>query len=409
MDGKKSLEGSASSSNESQSILAGKPDVYVYVRPRSWNPFTMCLKFRRKMIITVEPVLFLYMFGLYLLLSVDEQYIFNRLGREEFITELNFTGPFNFCMSTGALNSLIGRGAGNKVEAETSYLDLYLGVAGQLPSIFAALFYGPLSDRIGRKPIMLIIAIAGCLTGVVTLIIMYLNLSLYLLIPLSLVNALAGSLPGMLTAVYSYIADVSSKKWLTLRIGILESMIFIGGTISLAIGGQWLIKTNCNFEGAIWMYLACNIVIVLYVLLWLPESQNKLQRREMMKNQPSGLGIFIRGIRIFVAKRYSRWRLWFALFGMFIFYLNAIGATSINTLYLLHGPLAWNPGIIGIYQSISEFVHGIALIVLLSFLVIIGMPDALIIFLGMVWAAALFSAQGLVRVTAQMFIGEQLL
>lgn len=93
---------------------------------------------------------------------------------------------------------------------------------------------------------------------------------------------------------------------------------------------------------------------------------------------------------------------------MFIFYLNAVGATSINTLYLLHGPLAWNPGIIGVYQSISEFVHGIALIVLLSFLVIIGLPDALIVLLGMIWATALFTAQGLVRVTAQMFIGELL-
>lgn len=297
MNEKKGSEDSGSKPKESQStsLLASKheqPDV----PRRSWNPFTMCLKFRRKMFITVEPVLFLYMFGLYLLLSVEEQYIFNRLGREECITELNFTEPFNFCMSTGALNKFIGRGTGNKVEAETSFLDLYVGVAGQLPSIFAALFYGPFSDRIGRRPIMLIyIAMAACLTGVVTLIIMYLNLTLFLLIPLALVNALAGSLPGMLTAVYSYIADVSSKKWLTLRIGILESMIFIGGTISLALSGQWLLKTSCNFEGAIWMYLACNLIIVVYVLLWLPESQTKLQQRERMKNRPSGFRIFIRG------------------------------------------------------------------------------------------------------------------
>ena len=176
----------------------------------------------------------------------------------------------------------------------------------------------------------------------------------------------------------------------------------------MALGGQWLLKTSCNFEGAIWMYLACNLIIVVYVLLWLPESQTKLQRRERMKNRPSGLGIFIQGIRIFVGKQYSRWRLWFALFGMFIFYLNAVGATSINTLYLLHGPLAWNLGIIGVYQSISEFVHGIALIVLLSFLVIIALPDALIVLLRMIWATALFTAQGLVRVTAQMFVGELL-
>ena len=392
----------ASQSSESQAVLFSGE---VHRKQRSWNPITLCLTFRKKKIITVEPVLFLYMFGLYLLLSVDEQYIFNRYGRDEFRNELNYSGPFNFCMSTTLLNAEVGRGAGDKVEEDTSYLDLYVGVAGQLPAIFAALLYGPLSDRIGRKPIMLIIALAGCCTGAVTLVIMYLDLSVYLIIPLAVVNALAGSFPGMLTAVYSYTADVSSKKWLTLRLGILEAMIFIGATISLALGGQWLLRTSCYFQGAIWMYLACNVANILYVIFWLPESMSKIQRKNRMKNQPSGFRSLARGVRIFVVKQYSRWRLWFALVSMFFFYITAVGATSINTLYLLHGPLKWNPGIIGIYQSISELMHGVSLLVLLPFLVVIGMPDPLIILLGIVFATAMFTSQGLVQTSTQMFIG----
>jgi len=398
--------GDASQSSESQAILYSGE---VHRKQCTWNPITLCLTFRRKKIITVEPVLFLYMFGLYLLLSVDEQYIFNRFGRDEFRNELNYSGPFNFCMSTTLLNKEVGRGTGNKVEEDTSYLDQYIGVAGQLPAIFAALLYGPLSDRIGRKPVMVIITLAGCCAGVVTLVIMYLDLSVKLIIPLAVVNALAGSFPGMLTAVYSYIADVSSKKWLTLRLGILEAMIFIGATISLALGGQWLLRTNCFFQGPIWMYLACNVANFLYVIIWLPESMSKIQRKNRMKNQPSGFRILARGVRIFIVKQYSRWRLWFALVSMFFFYINAVGATSINTLYLLHDPLKWNPGTIGIYQAISELMHGVSLLVLLPLLVVIGMPDPLIILLGIVFSTAMFTSQGLVQTSTQMFIGAPLL
>ena len=51
---------------------------YHPVASRSWNPLRLYLKFRGLKIVTVEPVLFLYMFGLYMLLAVDEQYVFNR-------------------------------------------------------------------------------------------------------------------------------------------------------------------------------------------------------------------------------------------------------------------------------------------------------------------------------------------
>lgn len=153
------------------------------------------------------------------------------------------------------------------------------------------------------------------------------------------------------------------------------------------------------------MYLACNVANVLYVIFWLPESMSKIQRKKRMKNQPSRFRSLARGVRIFIVKQYSRWRLWFALVSMFFIYITAVGATSINTLYLLHGPLKWNPGIIGIYQSISELMHGVALLVLLPFLVVIGMPDPLIILLGIMFATAMFTSQGLVQTSVQMFIG----
>lgn len=403
------LESSPISSSEShKSLLA---DEYISLKTkvnvtRTWNPLAYYLKCRRAKIVTVEPVLFLYMFGLYLYLSSGEQYLFNRYGRAKFISLLNYTGPWNWCMSYDKLDN-ITEGLGNKVEEETSNLNLITGVTGQFPSIFAALLYGPLSDRIGRKPIMLVIAAVSCITASLALVIVYFNLNLNWLILVSAVNALGGSFPGMITAVYSYIADVGSNKWLTLRLGILESMIFISGTLALSLVGVWLSSSNCWFEPPLWLFLGSNIAILIYVILLLPESLTPAERRERMKHHQSGFAMLIRGVKIFFIKQYSRWRLWVSLFVMAMVYLVAIGASNVSTLFLLNKPLQWTPKLIGLFQSLSELVNGLALWLLLPILVAIRLPDALIILIGGILAVVMFIAQGLVEHTWEMFVGMQ--
>lgn len=115
-----------------------------------YNPIRAYLLFRRARILTVEPVLFLYMFGLFLFLSVGQEYIFNWYGRR-MLRENNFTLPFNFCLSTDILNDHINLTSGEKpgdvVQTQASFLSLVTTLLSQLPAIFAALVYGRSSDR----------------------------------------------------------------------------------------------------------------------------------------------------------------------------------------------------------------------------------------------------------------------
>ena len=189
--------------------------------PSLWskfNPVSLYLRFRRAKIVTVEPVVFLYMFGLFLNFSVSEQYLFNRFGRELFASRLDDHGPFNFCMSTQVLNEYIGndtqhnRKAGDVAETKTAGINLVASLLGQLPAIFAALLYGPISDRTGRKPAMLIMASASAVTGLLLVLMVHYNWSVYWILPLSVINSLAGGIPGLLTLVYSY------HRYYTLRL-----------------------------------------------------------------------------------------------------------------------------------------------------------------------------------------------
>ena len=385
--------------------------------PSLWskfNPVSLYLRFRRAKIVTVEPVVFLYMFGLFLSLSVSQQYLFNRFGRELFASRLGYNGSFNVCMTTDLLNKYIGndtqqhKKAGDVAEAKTAEINLVASLLGQLPAIFAALLYGPISDRTGRKPAMLIMASAAAVTGLLLVLMVHYNWSVYWILPIAVINSLAGGIPGLLTLVYSYIADISSHKWLTARLGIVEGVIFFGITLSLVTGGQWLETTKCKFEGPYILYTVVNMVLILYIVFFLPESLTAEQRRaKQMKHNPSTFHQVTRGMKIFFTKNeYSRWRLWFAILIVFLTYLVFTGGDEISTLFLLHKPLSWSPGTIGIYQAVNQLIHGITVFAVIPILVMLKCPDSLIVIVGILWGSTVDFLTGWVRKDWHMWTSE---
>ena len=376
------------------------------------NPVTAYLRFRRAKIVTVEPVLFLYMFGIFLSLSIGQEYVFNWFGRKMLREHANLTAPFNFCVSTDLLNEMVprnetdGKKAGDVVQTQASLLSLAMTLLGQLPSVFAALVYGPLTDRVGRKPVMLLMGSAGALSGFLYTLAVYLEWSIYWFVPLTLIVALAGGIPGILTIVYAYVADVSSTKWLTLRLGIVESMVFFGSGTSLALGGVWLQSSHCKFVAPYAIYCIANILILVYVLFLLPESLTRSQRKAKFTGS-SGLRHIARSFQIFFTRNeYSRWRLWCVVCSMFIIYLVFTGASEISTLFLLHAPLKWTPGAIGIFQAMSQLSYGLSIFLIIPLFVYLRVPDALILLIGVLWGTVCYLLTGFVRNGWEMYAGQ---
>ena len=370
-----------------------------------WNPFWCYMRFRRKRLLTVEPVLFLYMFALFMNLFVAGQYVFNRFGREKYEVFSNFTGAFNFCITTEELD-ILGNGTalGNKVEEESSVFGLISSVATGVPSIVAALVYGPLSNRTGLRWILILIASLACVGGIVAVLIVHFNWSIYYLIGVNLFNALGGDLTGMLTATFTYIADIASNKWLTVRLGILEAMVFVAGTVSFASSGVWLRATGCVFVQPMLLYVACNAAIIVYTLLYLPDSLTSRERREKIAKTPHvGFKMLIRGVKIFFISHYSRWRLWFGIVVIACLYLDAFGLANILGLFLLNKPLQWDIGTIGVYLALAQAYRGIALLFVLPILTVCRLPDSLIVMVGVFISASGFLLTGFVATTWEMF------
>ena len=91
----------------------------------------------------------------------------------------------------------------------------------------------------------------------------------FLLIGISL-SGCFGGFATLLLSVFSYIADITDKGNRTLRVAILESMIFLGGTFGELIGG--VLIDHSGFMVAFGLTVALNLLTLLYVCFILRES-----------------------------------------------------------------------------------------------------------------------------------------
>lgn len=207
-------------------------------------------------LITVEPVLFFYMFCTFISLPVLQQLAYHKICNQEF----NDTVCKN-----------LTRQQQNTVQEKTSHWILYQSIALTIPSMFSCLAFGSWSDSVGRKSIMILPPIGNALSAINFLLnIYFFNIDVnYLLIGI-IVSGLFGGFATILSAVFSYMSDVTDKSSRTLRIGILESMIFLGASIGELVAGVLL--DHSGYMATYGVVLGVNICTVLYIVFILQES-----------------------------------------------------------------------------------------------------------------------------------------
>ena len=374
----------------------------------SFNPLTFLLAFRNAKILTVEPVIFLYMFGTYLYFPLYQQYFYLQFAKQ-IIHNSSELPNGSYCLTSNETDQYGGNGTSNKVEALSNYLGIYVSLANQVPSILTTLIYGPLSDRIGRKPIIVLVATGATIQGLLSLGIVHWELSVYFFILTSLVAGVCGDFASLLMASFSYISDVSTEKWRTFRIGVAEAGLFLAGALAEGAGGIWFEKLECNFLPPVGLFVGCNVLLIAYVLLFLPESLKQKERERRALNKPKGVRSLIRGFKIYFSQMadYATWKLWACLISIFVLVMTSAGSQRISVFFLKAGrPFDWEPSTIGYYQMTAQLSHMLGLLVVLPILVALNVPDALIALIGLAFNAGMNTFTGLAKLTYEMFISE---
>ncbi len=149
-----------------------------------------------------------------------------------------------------------------------------------LCQLLAAPLWGRLSDRFGRRPILISSMFGACLS--------YLLLAATHSVPMLFVaRGLAGFMAGNLAAAMAYASDISAPSDRARSLGTVGAAIGIGFMLGPAIGGSLAGNhpENANFVLPALVAASLSVLAMLLVIFVLPESLSPEQRA---RNQAAG-------------------------------------------------------------------------------------------------------------------------
>jgi DHA1 family tetracycline resistance protein-like MFS transporter len=134
-----------------------------------------------------------------------------------------------------------------------------------LCQLFAAPALGDLSDRWGRRPI-LIFSLAGTVASFVMLALAH---SIAMLFAARVVDGLSG---GNISTARAYVADITEPKDRARAYGIIGAAFGLGFILGPALSG---ILSGISYTAPIWAAAGLTLVATIMAWLWLPETVHR--------------------------------------------------------------------------------------------------------------------------------------
>ncbi|XP_043118116.1 proton-coupled folate transporter isoform X2 [Puntigrus tetrazona] len=320
-------------------------------------------KLRR--IVTVEPVIFLYMTSTFIFTPAYQQMIITKVCRELLKNDTICSNPEN-------------HKGDEEVQITASYILLLFNATLSLVSIPPAIMLGSWSDRAGRRWVMALPSLLSLLSGGLLLAVdLTENISVYCTLIAAALTGLTGGHVSIFLSSFSYLADLTlgSSSSRTLRMAVAESMIFVGGTVGFLLGG--FLEQEFGLQAAFGAYIGCHVLGLLYILLWLRDPTTgenaciapyKEDATEQGSQADKSRLFILKYVKLSfkaVLKRRSgqdRLKLHFLILCTFINNLVAVGEQSILLLYLMYEPREFTTALFGVFNSVRMLLLGFGLL-----------------------------------------------
>ncbi|XP_048259081.1 solute carrier family 46 member 3-like isoform X7 [Haliotis rufescens] len=308
-------------------------------------------------LITVEPVLFLYTLGFSLRNPTFQAFVYNKIC----IDSYNET----FCTSLQNKTFQVDyKTEEDYVQSQTSYWILKKNVVELLPSCLIVLFIlGSFGDKVGRKLPVILPSLGATLSSIVYLILsIYPSSKMEYFFIAAAVNGLSGGYTSLIMSVYSYVTHIADPTNRTVRIGILESIIFFAGTVGVFLSGVMLDNTSFVFVFA--FISGSSFLGMLYAIIRLenigsntrPEGESICAYWCLSSIKESG--------RCVMKKRQEKRKLHiFLLLIIFIMLvISTVCESDVLLLYTRRAPLSWSQTMFGYYKGLENFTRSLTLV-----------------------------------------------
>ena len=363
----------------------------------------------------VEVIFIVYIFVVMFYTQIYKQYFFQRLAEDaiaandSYLFNDTYTQNHSVCLKQKDIVPFTGNATFELIQANSNDLNMYCDIISLGTSGIVALIYGPLSDIIGRKPIMLSVFCGLLFAAIVQAVTVAYRLNLYYFLLSVGFYGLGGAYATMTGVSFAAASDVTPTKWLTLRMGIVESCVALGTIFSNIAGYYWFQKNGCNFLPPAILMIAVVVFGLLYILVF-PEPLRKCNTAtdEVRIN---GFRKLVNGGKLFLFPKYigfsNWWRIWIITSMICLQSLCEIGSGEIINYFLHNKPLEWSYYFIGTYGIVTEAVHALLLLVVLPVLLAIRIPNAVLILIAVLFAIGCNILIASIQTTWEMFIGKE--
>lgn len=183
-------------------------------------------------------------------------------------------------------------GEDNQVQAKTAMFNLWMNLLSGVFSALVTPHFGALSDRIGRKPVILF-ATFGAFLGELITIIVGTNpdkLSVYWILVGYLADGICGSFTTSMALCFAYAADCTAPEQRNVAFGHFHANLFAGIAIGPIFAGALMKATN-SIMSPFYFAVACHIFFILFTAFVVPESLSKERQtiaREKYRSETAG-------------------------------------------------------------------------------------------------------------------------
>jgi MFS family permease len=355
----------------------------------------------------IEPGVFLFAVGYFSLIPLLQQLVYWRLCNINGCSRNN-----SGTMATYSYTSSIDNSAGScyrvtsaiqdKVESDASHWIFYLNVAASAPAVLTSLVFGPLSDKLGRKPFLALACSSIVLKSGWILAFWYWSLPIAFLLGGQVLAGLTGYDTG-LSMFFAYISDCSSLENRTKRLGLIDGMVYSGAAVGFLIGNLWI--SGENFDPPFWFILSCGLVAMLYVVIFIQESV----QLDVESSRPQCFhvcGSAVCNVVRCCSALHLQPCLLLGFSAFLILETVASGISDIIVLYTLDWPLCWTSELLAYFLASLMAGFAVLTVLLLPILKKQAVSDPVIVVSGLLLDAASLCVLGIAKHNWMMFVGE---
>ncbi|KIW71053.1 hypothetical protein PV04_03268 [Phialophora macrospora] len=162
------------------------------------------------------------------------------------------------------------------VQSRVANFNLYVNLLSGVFSAIVSPHLGSLSDRVGRKKVMVCASLGALASEVITIVVGSTDgdVSVYWLLLGGLIDGLCGSFTTALALAFAYASDCSPPERRNVAFGYFHGTLFAGIAIGPVMAG-YVIKVTGTVMVVFYIALACQAWFIVFVLFAVPESLSK--------------------------------------------------------------------------------------------------------------------------------------